>query len=134
MMKSLAKILLATLLAAPVAFAQTTLTVEGMLPSKSKQPAIEIQSSTYQAASSGGGSQRGGASGQAYVINRAMDRASSYIQDAASRGKFFKSAVISSGSSQILLENVYLSSYSTSMGGGQSTEIFSVHFQSQQVQ
>ena len=132
-MKLFTTVLLASLFAVPAALADTTLSVEGMIPSKSKHVALEIQSSTYQAASASSSGRRGASSGQAYVVTRAMDQASSVIQDAASRGKAYNSAIISDGSSQIRLENVYLSSYSTTMGGGQSTETFSVHFQNQQV-
>lgn len=98
-----------------------------------QQVPLSIVSSQYQAGTSATGGRSGPASSQSYVITRNMDAHSSVIQDAADRGRAFNAAVISSGGSTIRLDNVVLSSYTVSMGGGQSTETFKVHFQTQNV-
>jgi hypothetical protein len=98
-----------------------------------QQVPLSILSSQYQAGSPASGGRSSSANAQSYVITRTMDEHSSVIQDAADRGRAFNAAVISSGSSTIRLDNVVLSSYTTSMGGGQSTETFKVHFQTRNV-
>ena len=98
-----------------------------------QQVPLAIISSTYEAAASSSGGRPSQTTAQAYVITRAMDEHSSVIEDAADRGRAFNAAVIGSGSGSIRLDNVYLSNYSVSISGGQSTESFKVHFQSQDV-
>ena len=98
-----------------------------------QQVPLAIISSTFEAGASSSGGRPSQATAQAYVITRSMDDHSSVIEDAADRGRAFNAAVIGSGSGSIRLDNVYLSSYSVSISGGQSTETFKVHFQSQDV-
>ncbi len=109
------------------ASAQLSLTIPDLV--KSKRP-IAMAVTTADLNTVSVPARRGGGSSQqtVWIISRAQDRYSSAIQDAANRGRAFKRVLLKIGSNEHVLDNAYISNFSISASGSNSTETFYIHF------
>ncbi len=135
-MKQITALLTFLLMALSVSAQGIEIEIPGLAGRNSSFEATSVQMITTPASNAG---RRGASSGGTkYLVMRPTDQISSAIQDAATKGRFFKAAVIylplADGSMSIRkLDKVYISEYTASFGGAGAGEQFYINYHTEVV-